>query len=641
MPVFDPARDATNRLYLMDRINRWNGVESSVYDSTRQVKTGGGYDGAGDAKDGFIDVTERSTHFLAKAVGAYENIGSWKNGHGDRQRYGYDRNRQQFVLGWVPEAGKSLIMAGLRDRIDDNLTTLRTREVRSGITLARGDGVDLIRTGSLLGRVVYRQDHPSDNINTVQIEAGAAMLDIDADNFTHRPPTKDNRSHTQGKMASRKYFGKATIGFDLMQVAARIGAGVDYTNTDGTLFGGTFMYDLSQKSSHGFPDVDFFTTKLEGEAAYDLSDDGHLLAAVTYEYVQASADQLYDITRTGNCAIDRRKYFLTKVLDCVPGTRRKVPATAQKLYEEYYGANLDNDSADHNISVKLDYTHEFLDDRMAVTGSVGRLMRSGNVLEKYTALSATDTNPVYNSLGIGTTAKTAGNPQIRPEVHHQVTLGWRYQGEDWTRFASPRSGPDAWALSLHGRYDRIKDFISRDRARGQAGVRRSDHAAIYRNVDADRAGIEADAQWNLTPNIATRAHLAFDWGHNRTDGRALYGVAPFEADVLVDYHDDLSTVGTWHTGAKLRLVSAQGRTDADPATGSAYDRKERTNGYSVLGLYLGAQLRDRVSLTAGVDNVFDRRYSVHHLRSVFTGSSTPKAIDAPGRTVFVRATASF
>ena len=168
---------------------------------------------------------------------------------------------------------------------------------------------------------------------------------------------------------------------------------------------------------------------------------------------------------------------------------------------------------------------------------------------------------------------------------------------------------------------------------------RADNATIYRNVNADLARLAADVQWNVTGNVATRVNLSFDWGHNRTDGRALYGVAPFETNWLVDYHDDLSGIGTWHTGTKLRMVAGQDRADTDPSRGSGYD-SAKTSGFSVLDLYAGAQIYDRVSMTAGIDNVFDKRYAVHHVVPL-TGTGAAKAVDAPGRTFFVRATASF
>ena len=116
-------------------------------------------------------------------------------------------------------------------------------------------------------------------------------------------------------------------------------------------------------------------------------------------------------------------------------------------------------------------------------------------------------------------------------------------------------------------------------------------------------------------------------------------MAPFEANWLVDYHDDISRFGTWHTGTKLRMVAGQGRADTDPSRGSGYDSGE-TSGFSVLDLYAGAQLYERISMTAGIDNVLDKRYAVHDVVPL-TGTGAALAVDAPGRTFFVRATASF
>ena len=635
MPIADPARDSANKPYRKDAVSRWNGVESSVYNSTNMVKIGGGYDGAGSAKDGFVDVTRRSTHFLVKAVTAYENTGGWNNGHGKHQRFGYDRHSEQLVLGYFPKAGQSLKLIGIHDSIDDHLSTLggpSLNDNKSGINLIRGDGMDAVKTDRTLGKLVYDQKFPSRAIEKIQLEAGVLALDRVANNFKLRPNKAAN--YAQGEVTLRRYFAKSTVEFDTMGAAARIGLGVEYTNHDAERLGGPGLGGLKTVSAYQFPDVHYVSSKLDAEAAYDLSADSHILAAMRYEYVQTSADQLYAKTTNAGTFIN-------------PRTRRPVKAgntvlTSQQLYEQYYGAGLKNDSTDHNVSVSFDYTHDFLNDRMAVTGSVGRIMRSGNTQEKYFAAPSTDKSlfkGLPGRLPFGTSARTVGNPQIKPEIHHRIALGWSLKGQDWSEFAGGRAGADAWRLSVDGSFDRVNDFISRDRARKQNGILRADNATIYRNVNADLARLAADAQWNVTGNVATRVNLSFDWGHNRTDGRALYGVAPFETNWLVDYHDDLSGIGTWHTGTKLRMVAGQGRADTDPSRGSGYD-SAKTSGFSVLDLYAGAQIYDRVSMTAGIDNVFDKRYAVHHVVPL-TGTGAAKAVDAPGRTFFVRATASF
>ena len=69
--------------------------------------------------------------------------------------------------------------------------------------------------------------------------------------------------------------------------------------------------------------------------------------------------------------------------------------------------------------------------------------------------------------------------------------------------------------------DRVGDYILRDRARGQDGVRLADGASIYRNVDASLRGVEVEARWQWTPALVIEAEAAWVRGENRSDDRPL------------------------------------------------------------------------------------------------------------------------
>ena len=198
---------------------------------------------------------------------------------------------------------------------------------------------------------------------------------------------------------------------------------------------------------------------------------------------------------------------------------------------------------------------------------------------------------------------------------------------------------DAWSVSGAMRASYVEDFITRDRARLQPGVLQDDRALIFRNVDVSMLTAELDATWNLTPRLSTRANLIYTLAENTSDDRPLYGIAPLEANLLIDYSDRLATFGSWSVGGKLRLVADQNRVDDDLNSGAGFDQGE-TDSFAVLDLYAGVQLYDRVGLRVGVENVFDTTYEEHVARDTLD-SIQRQRITAPGRSVFVRGMITF
>ncbi len=612
IPIVDYTGAASNKPYRKDNIDTWSPALDSIMSSGKIVKAGGGYDGAGSAKDGFADVTYRDTKHLVKAVGSYEDVGQLSvPSETDKQRYGYKRKSGQFVYGLFPKAGQALKIAVIHDRIDDHLTNSTRSSTESGVPLVRGDGQDPIKTERSIGKAVYEIKAPLNGIDAIKLEATFVETEREANNFTFRESTPV-ANYNIGQKDVTRIGGQGTVEFAAFGAKNRVRLGADHTNYNGKRLGGPQLNDLNIVSAYQLPGIHYLSARLDGESAIDLTPDRHVNLGVRYEFVDTSASDLHKTTINAGSTV----------------------LTSQQLYEQYYGANLDNDSQDHNISVKLDVKEEFLNDNMALTGSVGRIMRSGSQLEKYFAAPSRNINAA-----IGTPSRNVGNPQIKPEEHYKAELGWSWKGDGYVEYGRSKPGGDSWQVQLSGSFDRVNNFITRDRAHGQDGILLSDNATIWRNVDADLATAEFDAQWNATRNVSTRLNAAFNWGNNTSDNRALYGVRPFEVNWLVDYHDDLTNIGTWHAGTKLRLVTRQSRVDDDPSTGSGYDVGQ-TGGFGVLDLYGGAQIYNRVAVKLGIDNALDKRYSIHDI-GAFTDAGAPDRVLAPGRTYYLRATASF
>ena len=298
------------------------------------------------------------------------------------------------------------------------------------------------------------------------------------------------------------------------------------------------------------------------------------------------------------------------------------------LYNNYYGVT-DLDATDNNLSGRLRYEYDIVPLDLTLYGDLSRLTRSGDNVEKYHAVSG------------AFTSRWIGNPQIAPEKHNKAEIGFVHENGDFLGYQRmrPGAGPfDSVRISGSVYFDRIDDFISLDRARGQSGIQVSDGALVYRNIDADWLGATADLQWNPTRHWSGRANASWQYAENTTDNRALYQIAPLEADLIADYQDNFGSLGSWNAGAKLRLAVDQDRMDDDTSTGSGFD--EHTGGFGVLDLYAGMQIYNRMSLSFGIDNVFDKDYR-EYIRGTHVDNPAKTTVYAPGRALWIRFSSNF
>jgi len=246
----------------------------------------------------------------------------------------------------------------------------------------------------------------------------------------------------------------------------------------------------------------------------------------------------------------------------------------------------------------------------------------------------------WHALSGPTANRWIGNPDLNPEKHYKAEVGVNFKGDGYKDYQRSKPQGSAWQAGFSTYYDKVDDFVTLDKARGQSGVLQSDSATISRNVDATLMGASAELAWNINTNLSTRVVANYTYGENDSDNRPLYQVRPFETYWLVDYQDDLGVIGTWNVGAKLRYSGRQSRLDDDTLTGLGMDNDGTSGAFTTLDLYGGLQLYNQVGLSLGVDNVFDKQYN-EHLTGTHVANTGRTAVTAPGRSFFVRAVASF
>lgn len=205
---------------------------------------------------------------------------------------------------------------------------------------------------------------------------------------------------------------------------------------------------------------------------------------------------------------------------------------------------------------------------------------------------------------------------IQPERTTQLDIGAQYRTEKF----------DAWVSAYAGR---INDYILFSyMGGGMMGM-----MSAAGNVDADIRGGEAGVEWRVGGNWKLGGTLAYAWGENRDAGTALPQMPPLEARVSAGFDN-----ARWSFGVLARGVSAQDRVAINQGNVVGRDLGPSA-GFGTLSLNGGYRFNDRVQLTAGVDNVFDRTYSEHLNLSGsadFGYPADPVRINEPGRNAWLK-----
>ncbi|NIF19051.1 TonB-dependent copper receptor [Pantoea sp. Cy-639] len=211
---------------------------------------------------------------------------------------------------------------------------------------------------------------------------------------------------------------------------------------------------------------------------------------------------------------------------------------------------------------------------------------------------------------------------IKPEKTTQLDFGIQYQDERL----------EAWASGYVGQ---IRDYILFDYQRNRMGS----FTSQAQNIDARIMGGELGAAYKLTENWKADATLAYAWGKNSSDGKALPQMPPLESRLGLTYSRDV-----WSVGALWRLVAEQNRIAQNQGNvvGKDYDKSAGFGVFSLNGAY---KVNNNLKLSAGVDNLFDKAYAEHLNLAGNAGFGYPansvQPVNEPGRTFWTKVDFSF
>ena len=210
---------------------------------------------------------------------------------------------------------------------------------------------------------------------------------------------------------------------------------------------------------------------------------------------------------------------------------------------------------------------------------------------------------------------------VDPEKTTQLDIGLQYA-----------EGPlEAWVSAYAGV---VKDYILFSYGPGANPL----HTISWvDNIDARIAGAELGGSYKLTENWKTDASLAYAWGENTTDNRAMPQIPPLEARLGLTYEKgDWSAAGLWRVvAAQNRVAEMQGN-----VTGKDFDE---SSGFGVFSLNAAYRVNENFKLSSGIDNLLDKAYSEHlnQAGNAGVGLSATERLNEPGRTLWARVDLSF
>ena len=265
---------------------------------------------------------------------------------------------------------------------------------------------------------------------------------------------------------------------------------------------------------------------------------------------------------------------------------------------------LDQTRADTLPSGFVRYEHDLADSPTTLYAGLGHVQRFPDYWELFSPSS-------------GPAGSVNAFEAIKPEKTTQLDAGLQYKSEK----------TEAWASVYAGE---IRDYILFDYSGG---------ASRAQNINARIMGGELGAAYQLTSNWKADATLAYAWGKNTTDGKALPQMPPLDTRMGLTYSED-----AWSAGALWRVVAPQGRIDrnAGNVVGKDFDKSAGFGVFSLNGAY---RINKNLKVSAGVDNLLDKNYSEHLNMAGNAGygypANDPTPINEPGRTLWTKVDVSF
>jgi iron complex outermembrane receptor protein len=259
-----------------------------------------------------------------------------------------------------------------------------------------------------------------------------------------------------------------------------------------------------------------------------------------------------------------------------------MPGAAASLAADFNAA--DKSQNDNLVDLAAVFTRK-IDSTLDLEFGLARKERAPSYQERF--LWAT----MESTSGLADGNNYIGDVNLNPETAYQAELGF-----DWHTQKA--------AFSPRVFYHHINDYIQ--------GIATTDPTVItlstmmgdttplqFSNVDAKLYGIDANWFVAMTNTWQLDGTVSYVRGERRDTGDNLYRIAPLTARTMLSYVQT-----TWRIGVEAETVAAQSKVSTE-------NNEQKTGGYAVFNLMGNYEATKALTLSAGINNIFDRDYQNH------------------------------
>lgn len=232
--------------------------------------------------------------------------------------------------------------------------------------------------------------------------------------------------------------------------------------------------------------------------------------------------------------------------------------------------------------------------------------------------------PLTSTGGLADGKNYTGNPDLEPEVAHEIEMGFDYDGD---------------SVSIYPRafYRDVSDFIQGVPSTDTISVNFAQMMAnmgsgspdplLFANVDAKYYGFDVEALFQLSDSINLRSVASIVRGKRKDISDDLYRISPDNMLLAVDYRRN-----NWSTSFETVLYASQDHV-------SLTNLEAKTDGYAVVNLTGRWNVSSDLELGAGINNLLDNEYEDHlsgYNRAYNPDIATGARLPGLGRSLYAR-----
>ena len=308
------------------------------------------------------------------------------------------------------------------------------------------------------------------------------------------------------------------------------------------------------------------------------------------------------------------------------GVAPGLPQPAQNVAAEFAAA--DKRRSDDNIDLVAKLTRT-LNDEWSVYAGIGRKTRSPYYVERYAYI------PLEATAGLADGNNHIGNIDLDPEVSYEIDLGTDFEGQRLT-------------FSPQIFYRRVNDYITGVAVDDTPGTIDSDVERVsnvngdptplrYANVDAELYGVDVAAAYAISDAWRVDAGAGYTRGKRPDTDDDLYRIAPanLRAGLTWDHAE-------WRVSLTQRYIFKQDHVSKTHEDSRLADPE--TAGYALTDIAASYRVSPSVTVTAGLDNLFDKGYRdflAGYNRAGGSDIDIGQRLPGAGRNAYLNLTANF